>query len=204
MSALAGTVCCLQFALWEPPAFTGSLQDAQKAGETAAKDTQKAGKKAAKDTQKAGKKAAKDTQNVTKKAAKDTQKAGGKALRDIQNAGGKAVRDTKKSLKPEVGAKKTNGGLPADDNLGGDPPVLVPPNNEPTLYPSEQREEPKRAPEFSLGSPESTIQGEDKSVYEKLGISGLAPPEGETERGNQGTDAPQDEPAQEHEAGSRR
>ena len=193
IGAVVGTICCLQLALWEPPAFAGTLQDIQKTGETAAKDTEKAGKKAAKDTQKAG-----------KKAAKDTQKAGGKALRDTQKAGGKAIRDTKKSLKPEVGAKTTNGG-PADlgpADLG--PADLGPPYSEPTVYPGEQREEPKRAPEFSLGSPESTIQGDDKSVYDRLGISGLTLPEGATGRGNEGADVPQDEPIQENKPGSRR
>ncbi len=209
MGAVVGTICCLQLVLGAPPAFTGTLQDVQKTGEKAVKDTEGAGKKAAEDTQKAGKKAAKDTEKARGKAARDTQKAGEKAAKDTQKAGGKAIRDIKISPKHPFGGKKTKAGPPAENFPGGetnDPGQPDPgsPYSEQTSYPSEQREEPKKAPEFSLGSTESTIQGDDKSVYEKLGISGLALPEGETERGNQGADAPQDEPVQENKAGSRR
>lgn len=54
-------------------------------------------------------------------------------------------------------------------------------------------EEPKKAADFSLGSTEPSIQGDDKSVYDKLGITGLALPEGATGRENPETATPQGE-----------
>ena len=212
--AVVGTIFCLQFVLWEPPAFTGTFQDVQKKGEKTAKDTQKAGGKALQGTQKAG-----------GKALQDTQKAGGKALQDIQKAGGKALQVPGKSLKSAFdGKKRGTRNAPRDPEgagAGGGPGLgpggeLNPGDTDPALsgqaagggfspgysdpafsgqgsayfpnepnYPNQPMGDPKRAPDFSLGSTEPSIQGDDKSVYYKLGISGLALPPGATGQENQ-------------------
>lgn len=224
---VVGTIFCLQFVLWEPPAFTGTFQDVQKKGEKAAKDTQKAGKKAAKGIEKA-----------PGKALQGTQKAGGKALQDVQKAGGKALQIPGKSLQSAFkGKKRGSGNSPKDPdssdggaelgqgseagfNPGFSDPALSgqgagggfnPGFSDPALsgqgsayfpndpyypnqpMPNQPMGDPKRGPEFSLGSTEPSLQGDDKSVYDKLGISGLALPEGATERENPETAIPQGE-----------
>lgn len=118
--AVAGTLLCLQFVLWQPPAFAGILQDAQKEGERAAKETKKAGDKAAQDTRKAGDKALQDTQKSGRKAGQDAEKAAGKALRDTQKAGGTALQVPGKSLKNVFdGKKRGTGNSPRDPEGSG-------------------------------------------------------------------------------------
>ncbi|HEV8718920.1 MAG TPA: hypothetical protein VGX03_39630 [Candidatus Binatia bacterium] len=201
--AVVVAIFCLQMVLWEPPAFTGTGISC------------KACKKAAKDTQKAGSKAAKDTQKAAGKALQDAQKAGGKALHDTQKGIGKALQVPGKALKSVLGGRgpgNSESDSPCEELPPKDPNYCGPPGNSPQgpdggseggggsglssdggPYPSEQTEEPKKAGDFSLGSTEPSIQGDDKSVYDKLGISGLGLPEGATGRENPETAIPQGE-----------